>query len=446
MSDKKENVRLSSGGDSGAIVVEAIISLTSFVFAIVTVLTVVNICLIQARMAHAINTTASEISQYSYLYSLTGFNQAENEIYQAGKLDTQQAEEILPQINTVYNEIENLAGSGLKSDDDIGTILSSWDDAAGSIDNIEQAGSKIYGEIQKIADDPKNLLFGIAKLASAEGFDLVKSRLIAAPLAKVFCKKHLVSEKGGDVEAFLSSCGVVPAANGSYLDGLDFRRSELFPYGTPVIKIRVEYDVKVIPLLPIKAEYHFCQTAITHGWLAGDVSFETTEKTEQRLEKSQSSIWITDDHATRNNYLTSLFRREFGSEGYEQVTGKGNGELMYSDDLKELVKPVVINPFDDYTSPEKIKQKIEQGCASVKSTAEQNKTFDTKRTSSDGSTVRKKYESENTSSRLVIIIPDDAEAKETVEKIVSECETHGVTVEILPLRSIEAEPSGGGGN
>ena len=62
MSDKKENVRLSSGGDSGAIVVEAIISLTSFVFAIVTVLTVVNICLIQARMAHAINTTASEIS------------------------------------------------------------------------------------------------------------------------------------------------------------------------------------------------------------------------------------------------------------------------------------------------------------------------------------------------------------------------------------------------
>ena len=60
--------------ESGSVTIEATISLTAFMFAIVTLLTIVNICMIQARMSVAINTTAKELSQYSYLYSLTGFS------------------------------------------------------------------------------------------------------------------------------------------------------------------------------------------------------------------------------------------------------------------------------------------------------------------------------------------------------------------------------------
>lgn len=70
--------------ESGSVTIEATISLSSFMFAIVTILTIVNICVVQAKMSYAINTTAKEISQYSYLYSLTGLNNSQDMLYKAG--------------------------------------------------------------------------------------------------------------------------------------------------------------------------------------------------------------------------------------------------------------------------------------------------------------------------------------------------------------------------
>ena len=98
-------------------------------FAIVTLLTIVNICLVQARVAVAINTTAKELSQYSYLYSLTGFNKSEAELAQAAKDGTQDIDSIMSDINTVFNEIENLGNTGKSSMYNISDISKSWDSA-----------------------------------------------------------------------------------------------------------------------------------------------------------------------------------------------------------------------------------------------------------------------------------------------------------------------------
>ena len=54
--------------ERGAIVVEATLSLTAFVFTIFTILTLVNVYFIQAKMSVALNAASKEISQYSYLY------------------------------------------------------------------------------------------------------------------------------------------------------------------------------------------------------------------------------------------------------------------------------------------------------------------------------------------------------------------------------------------
>ena len=90
-------------GESGSVTIEATISLSAFMFAIVTLLTIVNICLVQARVAVAINTTAKELSQYSYLYSLTGFNKSEAELAQAAKDGTQDIDSIMSDIKTPYS-------------------------------------------------------------------------------------------------------------------------------------------------------------------------------------------------------------------------------------------------------------------------------------------------------------------------------------------------------
>lgn len=182
-------------GESGSVTIEATISLSAFMFAIVTLLTIVNICLVQARVAVAINTTAKELSQYSYLYSLTGFNKSEAELAQAAKDGTQDIDSIMSDINTVFNEIENLGNTGKSSMDNISDISKSWDSAVGSADKIKDAGSSLKSTIEDIAKDPKQLMFGIAKMAASEGLNLAKSRLVAAPLSKVLCKNILSVQK-----------------------------------------------------------------------------------------------------------------------------------------------------------------------------------------------------------------------------------------------------------
>lgn len=72
-------------------------------------------------------------------------------------------------------------------------------------------------------------------------------------------QKHLVSSKGGNVDDYLKHLGVVPNGNGSYIDGLDFSNSTLFPYGSNEITVDVSYDVKVIALLPIDFKFSFHQ-------------------------------------------------------------------------------------------------------------------------------------------------------------------------------------------
>lgn len=59
----------------GAIVVEATIALTTFIFAIFIILSVVDICYVQSKMSVALNSASKEMSQYAYLYSALGLDE-----------------------------------------------------------------------------------------------------------------------------------------------------------------------------------------------------------------------------------------------------------------------------------------------------------------------------------------------------------------------------------
>ena len=59
MRDRKER---------GAVVVEATISMTTFIFAIMIILSIADIAYVQSRIAVALNGAAGEMSQYCYLY------------------------------------------------------------------------------------------------------------------------------------------------------------------------------------------------------------------------------------------------------------------------------------------------------------------------------------------------------------------------------------------
>ena len=421
--------------ESGSVTIEATISLSAFMFAIVTILTIVNICIVQAKMSYAINTTAKEISQYSYLYSLTGLNNSQDMLYKAGVEGTKDVTKILTDINAVYNEIENLGNTGNQSPDNIEQIMSAWDDVAGSAQKIEEAGSSIYESISDIADDPKNLLFGIAKMAASDGFDLVKSRLIAAPLAKVMVQKHLVNSKDASVEDSLKFLNVVPSATGSYLDGLDFKQSSLFPHGSNEIRINVQYDVKVIALLPINFSFHFNQTAVTHGWLAGEQSYQSSQEY-----VDNDTLWTKSTINERSTLIRHMVINDKIGEGYEKTTGLTDVQL-YNSETNEFIMISSMNPlWSAEGEPAKtlanlddnaLRESIERICGKMKSTTDGLTTVTTK-TESNGSTTKSDHNCSGASNKIVLVIPEDEGLREKIESIIANANTQGVTIEVVP--------------
>ena len=94
--------------ESGSVTVEATISLSAFMFAIVTILTIVNICVVQAKMSIAINATAKELSHYSYLYSLTGIPGGQAKLAEAAANTEGDINGVLSDVNTVFTEIQKI--------------------------------------------------------------------------------------------------------------------------------------------------------------------------------------------------------------------------------------------------------------------------------------------------------------------------------------------------
>ena len=93
--------------EDGAIIVEATISLSTFMFFIVTLLTIVNICYVQSKMGIAINETAKEISQYSYLYGISGLNEKQKKLAEAGDAAKNTTENIVESVGGLVTAIED---------------------------------------------------------------------------------------------------------------------------------------------------------------------------------------------------------------------------------------------------------------------------------------------------------------------------------------------------
>ncbi|MBE6961235.1 MAG: hypothetical protein E7445_02130 [Ruminococcaceae bacterium] len=423
--------------ESGMITIEATISLSAFMFAIVTVLTIVNICLVQSRMSCAINATAKEISQYSYLYSLTGLNDSQNKVYEAGQEGTKPLTQILTDVNTVYNEIENLGKTGKQTPENVKDILGAWDSVEGSLKNIGEAGSSLESTLSDIAKDPKNLMFGIAKMAANEGFDLVKSRLIAAPLAKVLVQKHLVSAQDGNVNAYLKFLGVVPSATGSYIDGLDFSQSMLFPNGSSEIRVIVEYDVKVIALLPIDFSFHFSQTAVTHGWLGGESSHQTSQT---YTNEANNTLWTQATVKERSNMIRHMVIKDMLDEGYKKTSGLTDVQL-YNTTTNEFVMIASMNPlWSSEDEPARtladlddvaLTTNIERLCGKANSTTEGLSRVKTK-TEVNGTATKAEHECAGAATKIILVIPEDDGLKEKIESIIANAKTNGVTIEVVP--------------
>ncbi|SHO48101.1 glycohydrolase toxin TNT-related protein [Anaerocolumna xylanovorans] len=283
----------------GSVTIEATIALTAFLFAFMMLYDVVTLCRAQTKIGVAINNTAKEISQYSYIYGLTGIKGSLDQLNEAAGGTRVEINDVIKNVDSSFQAIQSLSqdASGMAESlsGDLQGGLDSWDKTGQSIKNVydtvsagsgdikEDAGqlkesvTAVQAQIEAMAENPQQLMFGMAKMIVSEGISVAQSKLIAEPVSRALIKKHLKRAPGDTAEGCLKALEVVPDGSGSYLKGLDFTGSMLFPSQSDDILVVVTYKVKLFPYLPLDIEFTIRQTAITKGWLMGDG--QTVDKT-----------------------------------------------------------------------------------------------------------------------------------------------------------------------
>ena len=396
--------------ESGAIVVEATIALTAFIFMMITLYSIVDIYYIQSRMATALDSAAKEISQYSYLYYKFNIDELDNSLGEGSEENKELLKETIDGSQVLMDSL-----SDVKQNIDTGnfeSLMTSVQQGAGNTADLV----KKYGTA--IGNDPKGFIFGMAKCGASQISDKAKS-VLAQVLARTFMEKNLRDFPDDKAEDFLKRYHV---KNG--LDGLDFNYSSLMAYGTNnYIQLVVTYEVDVIKLLNIDVKYKFRQVAQTKAWGNG---INKDSPTPTKNSGQENGYWGMANDLERGN---EIIKKE--KDSFEYVSND-NGFHAYdnSNGKNEFVKFVSLDTSDKtYKKPENIEYKLNnvyQGMEAIKSHDESIVVTD-----KDGKSQTVQSDRNTRTYKIVLVVPENADmnvVNTAVENFEKEQKTAGENV------------------
>lgn len=449
--------------NQGVITVEATLTLTAFMFFFMMLYDLLTVCITQAKVAEALNNTAKEFSQYSYIIGVTGLDKSVGQLQENANTKKEDVNNTISNIASLYEATQNVGkdmkGAVANTDtSDLSSIAASvqtmYDSVKSNADQSKEQIDNLKETVSTIAEDPKKFIFGIGQLIMSEGLEIFKSQLIVDPLARGMMKKHLMTSKGQsneDLEQILQGMRIVPGSRfgkTSYINGIDFSHSTLFPYGSDEITIVDEYKIKIIPLLPVNLEYSVKQKASTKGWLHGDGQvLKVDESSGKSTVKDEStptqytntdSVWNGTDPTEINKLIRNMGISDYKTQGYENLSGSTYAQL-YNSETNTFVMISSSNPLYGEVNLETlkseetkkyIKNQIEKLTSGIVSSCENQSKVTIKRIG-DGGTEKVTYDSgKNKSYILDLVIPQDEGVKELYEEIIKDCKTHGVTVKL----------------
>lgn len=448
--------------NQGVITVEATLTLTAFMFFFMMLYDLLTVCITQAKVAEALNNTAKEFSQYSYIIGVTGLDKSVGQLQENANTKKEDVNNTISNIASLYEATQNVGkdmkGAVANTDtSDLSSIAASvqtmYDSVKSNADQSKEQIDNLKETVSTIAEDPKKFIFGIGQLIMSEGLEIFKSQLIVDPLARGMMKKHLMTSKGQsneDLEQILQGMRIVPGSRfgkTSYINGIDFSHSTLFPYGSDEITIVAEYKIKIIPLLPVNLEYSVKQKASTKGWLHGDGQVLKVDDSGKSTVKDEStptqytntdSVWNGTDPTEINKLIRNMEISDYKTQGYENLSGSTYAQL-YNSETNTFVMISSSNPLYGEVNLETlkseetkkyIKNQIEKLTSGIVSSCENQSKVTIKRIG-DGGTEKVTYDSgKNKSYILDLVIPQDEGVKELYEEIIKDCKTHGVTVKL----------------
>lgn len=198
--------------ERGAVVVEAIVSLSVFMFAIYTILSIIMICYTQERVAIALNSATKQVAQCGHLLKASGANKV---ISGNDGSTTAVANKIAEFLESLGSIVEGVAP------DDVVNFIN---DAAGSVEN-----DSLMDVIRMWVTDGvvKNLMEKNLKTDGCSGLEDFK-------------RKHRITSMN-----FIGSNAMENGDN---------------------IYMMVNYDVEIVKLLNIEKVFHFSHGAYAEIW------------------------------------------------------------------------------------------------------------------------------------------------------------------------------------
>lgn len=373
----------------GSATVEGVIAFVGFLFVIFTLLNVINYCRAQMLISSAVDTAAKELAQYSYFYKMSGLQKFNKDLSNNASVGKDNINQVIGTVDDLYKSVAKAGDDSVENVTNISNATSGGDlitTIDSTITNMQQNGANIYTSIetmenafQGVADDPLLYMRSIVAIASQETIDLAMSKLIAAPLSKMFVQKHFGGSAQEAHEA-LERLGVVDG-----MKGLDFSESTIFANGSDEIRIIVFYKLKLVQFFDgLEMEVNMSKQASCRAWLGGDnitVSIpkidttvpekptgtteetqnpsEPTEDTEETTEPSteateppvdtEGSYWHlpTQDERYWNPQLDAFDKMLCSDKGIERETTVVNGLIYGKDDQGTVYGMTYCTSTDD---------------------------------------------------------------------------------------------------
>ena len=410
--------------ERGAVVVEATIALAAFIFAIFTILSVVNMCFIQAKIGASLANSAKEVSQCSFLYYKFGLNnqQPAHDSTAQARVTVDQTIEGVGAMFGSFDDLKSSAGIGGAGSFDVSDF-----DIGGLSDAIKtggDAGKDLVNLYAEQLSDPRKFFVGMLKLAGDEAINEAKDWL-GQILTKVFLEKHLVETPADSPDRFLRRYHVVDG-----LDGLNFSGSSLMAYGqSNEIQMVVTYKIQVVKLLGFDVRYTIKQCAKTEAWGNG-VSLIT----EKKAEENEINIWDSfNNDMARNKKITEL---EMAKAHYIYSLSDGRKYGAFDANNNTLIMYTSYYSKDGNETAKNVQTKLEDRLKSLQEEArpaknQMDKTGSITVKDASGKKAEVKSDPSTRSYKLVIVIPENANvALYTEQAAIFEAANPGVMVEV----------------
>lgn len=207
---KKKRNSGSSHNEKGAIMVEATISLSIFIFFMFTLLSLVQIAYTQARVSVALDSVNKRIAEYAHVYFATGLDDA---LPNSGGKSSDIA-------NEVADFLKELGGSEIFQNEfidlgDFGAMISG-------------AGTAIEGD-------------SLTRLIKHGVGGLLVNQMLTSSLGDDFCQRNHI------------------------VDGFHTGQVKFLENGSDIF-LEVHYDIRVIQLLNLDYKFHMSSCSYTQAW------------------------------------------------------------------------------------------------------------------------------------------------------------------------------------